>query len=197
MLPATFELGVEDATLVGTTPTLTLTILQFRPGRQVEMHSPASELIVEARPHTQNIPCWTFCNRVWQIRSVQTFGFWKPHPLTTSSVQSHRMLPITSISKHARQLLQLRPILLIETAFYRTIDVDDGHDLSKWHESQHFLHVVVIKLTFPSRTIGTTISLLEAPSQAMCPGNFSTSSTRTVLLLSAAAPQTPFPNLIV
>src|SRR5690606_36893172 len=43
----------------------------------------------------------------------------------------------------------------------------------------------------PSSTSGTTSSAREAESQAMWPGNASTSSTRCVWRLLAAAPQTP------
>ncbi|KAH9826017.1 hypothetical protein Tdes44962_MAKER03800 [Teratosphaeria destructans] len=45
--------------------------------------------------------------------------------------------------------------------------------------------------------IGTTISLLESPSQAMWPGKLSTSGTSCVFAWAAAAPQTPLPNAIV
>lgn len=45
--------------------------------------------------------------------------------------------------------------------------------------------------------IGTTISLLLSPSQAMWPGNLSTSATSCVFCVAAAAPQTPRPNSIV
>ena len=46
---------------------------------------------------------------------------------------------------------------------------------------------------FPSLKNGTTISDLDAGSQAMCPGNLSTSGTTTVCSLMNAVPQTPFP----
>ncbi len=49
-------------------------------------------------------------------------------------------------------------------------------------------------MTAPARTIGTTISLLEAESHAMCPGNLSTSGTTIVRRSAAAVPQTPRPN---
>ena len=52
--------------------------------------------------------------------------------------------------------------------------------------------------TFAPSLIGTTISLRLSPSQAICPGNASTSLTSTVLPPpSAAAPHTPFPIRMV
>ena len=51
--------------------------------------------------------------------------------------------------------------------------------------------------TIPSWMIGTTISLLLAPSQAMCPGNLSTSSTNWVTFFATAVPHTPRPMAIV
>lgn len=52
----------------------------------------------------------------------------------------------------------------------------------------------MIATTFPFCIIGTTISLLLLPSQAICPGYWSTSLTSCVFLPSAAVPQTPFPK---
>lgn len=48
-----------------------------------------------------------------------------------------------------------------------------------------------------STVMGTTISLLEAPSQAMCPGKASTLGTSWVSRVAAAAPQTPLPKSMV
>jgi hypothetical protein len=52
-------------------------------------------------------------------------------------------------------------------------------------------------LAFEFWITGTTISLRLLASQAIWPGNFSTSGTNCVCLLAAAVPQTPFPNIIV
>jgi hypothetical protein len=57
--------------------------------------------------------------------------------------------------------------------------------------------ISMIATTSPFKTIGTTISLLESPSHAMCPGKASTSGTSWVSIFSAAVPHTPLPNLIV
>ena len=51
--------------------------------------------------------------------------------------------------------------------------------------------ISMIALTTPSTTIGITISLLLSESQAICPGNFSTSSMIWVSCVLAARPQTP------
>ena len=46
----------------------------------------------------------------------------------------------------------------------------------------------------PSLRMGSTISELEALSQAMCPENAWTSATRWTVPVAAAVPQTPFPQ---
>ena len=51
-------------------------------------------------------------------------------------------------------------------------------------------------ITSPFLITGTTISEREALLQAICPGNFSTSSTTMVSALSQAVPQTPLPRLM-
>lgn len=48
-----------------------------------------------------------------------------------------------------------------------------------------------------STVTGTTISLLEAPSHAMWPGNASTSGTSCVCFVAAAVPHTPRPKSMV
>ena len=49
-------------------------------------------------------------------------------------------------------------------------------------------------MTFPSVRMGTTISELDALSQAMCPGNWWTSLTSCVLPSATAVPHTPRPT---
>ena len=46
----------------------------------------------------------------------------------------------------------------------------------------------------PASNTGTTISLAERASQAMCPGKAWTSSTTWVVPVAAAVPQTPRPK---
>jgi hypothetical protein len=55
----------------------------------------------------------------------------------------------------------------------------------------------IIATTFPPTEIGTTTSLMLSPSQAICPGNSSTSGTSCVCCVEAAVPQTPRPKAMV
>jgi hypothetical protein len=97
--------------------------------------------------------------------------------------------------KQRSKLFERSLVFVGEAVQLGAVNVDDSHDLRE-SVSRHPL-LVGAKLTFPSLTIGTTISLLLAPSHAMWPGNMSTSGTSCVVAVLAAAPHTPRPSAIV
>jgi len=69
--------------------------------------------------------------------------------------------------------------MLVKPIFDCAVDVDDCYDLENISHpaDDHFVEPL---LTLPSFNIGKTISLLDWLSQAMWPGNFSTSPTNCV-----------------
>jgi hypothetical protein len=116
------------------------------------------------------------------------------------------------------KLFQVLLVFLVKAVCDSTIDIDNGNNLDGSLQSASILrnftdsslpqprkldHIIEDKetqskkLTFPSCKIGTTISEALAASQAMCPGNSSTSATNWVVFVVTAVPQTPLPNLMV
>lgn len=110
---------------------------------------------------------------------------------------SEPILPFTSFSKKFCQRLKSLSIQIVKPIRLRTIYIDHTNDLFIAYQCHSLPLRFPAQLTLPSTLIATTISLLLSPSQAICPGNASTSSTSKVFPFAATAPQTPFPILIV
>jgi hypothetical protein len=118
--------------------------------------------------------------------------------LHMSSLSARRLLKITRLGKQIRQLFQRFLILFCKTIYLRTINIDNRDGLLSSLASPSFISTIEqVKHTFPSCTIGTTTSLLLAPSHAMCPGYLSTSSTSWVVCVKAAVPHTPRPKAMI
>jgi hypothetical protein len=110
-------------------------------------------------------------------------------------------LPIASLAQKPSKLLQIPLIRLIKPISHRTVDIDNRHNLTKPASSAspqiNTQRKKLKTLTFPSTKIGTTISLFDAPSHAICPGKRSTSGTSCVSAVAAATPQTPRPKAMI
>lgn len=110
-------------------------------------------------------------------------------------------LPIATRRKKRSQFLEVLLILIVKARRLRTIYINNCDSLTihqppSQQNAREYQNQNRNKLTSPPAKIGTTISLLLLASQAMCPGNSSTSGTTTVSRFSAAAPHTPRPNRI-
>jgi hypothetical protein len=116
---------------------------------------------------------------------------------------SRRQANASKIARFGNELSKLFQVLLVfvvKAVLDSTIDIDDGDNLNEITISFNNPHTILRlsllssdtdsrsrsrgrqrgknkKLTFPPCKIGTTISEALAASQAMCPGNFSTSAT--------------------